>query len=274
MIDDVLKYFAGKANGYDLVENQNYWRLSDALLWSTLKEEVLSVLDYDFNFLDAGGGTGRWSFKILDECKHGSGVLYDISNEMLEQAKKKIKTYDDRLRVVSGDLHYLDLEDDSFDLSFNFHNVLGFVDDPLKVLKEIERVTKKNGLVVSFVPNLYHNIFFNVANGKIEDAKHALETSKGRFIEDMPYIHLFTPEKIKELYNEVGLECSFIAGFPVTIYPGTEETKIEGETQYISDMLSKQENFNSIFYIEKSLLIRPETSSRGNNIFIVGRVVK
>ena len=160
---EVIEYFKNKATEYDLVENQIYWKLSDELLWSIFSKKVLDKLPRGFKFIDAGGGTGRWAKKILDNYD-ATGIIYDISEEMLEQARNKFNTsnYENRIELVKGDLHELKIEDGIFDLAFNFHNVLGFVQNPSIVISELSRVTKKGGLVVSLVPNLYHNIFFNI----------------------------------------------------------------------------------------------------------------
>ena len=43
--EKVLQYFKGKASGYDLVEGQVYWRLSDQLLWHLFNGSSLSKLN-------------------------------------------------------------------------------------------------------------------------------------------------------------------------------------------------------------------------------------
>ena len=58
-----FEYFKNKAADYDRVDEQVYWRLSDSILWHTFNEYILKNLPSNFSFLDAGGGTGRWSEK-------------------------------------------------------------------------------------------------------------------------------------------------------------------------------------------------------------------
>jgi len=268
----VYEYFKKKAKDYDLVDNQTYWQLSDNLLWEIFDSEVLSKLPSDFSFLDAGGGTGRWSKKILTKYTESKGTICDLSKEMLAQAKlKKNKIFEERLNLIEGDiLNMNDLESGKFDLTFNFHNVLGFVESPKKALREMVRVTKKGGFLVSFIPNLYHNIFFNISLKRFEEAEIALKTGKGRFTSDMPYMNLFTPESIKKLYLNIGLKNLIIKGFPITIYPGYQETQIKGTSENLSDTL-EGENFDKIFNIEKNLIVNQDSSSRGNNLFVIGK---
>lgn len=271
---EVIEYFKNKAKDYDLVEGQTYWILSDKLLWENFKETVLNRLPSNFRFLDAGGGTGRWSIKILEEYPEATGIIVDISEEMLNEAKEKIerRSLNNRIEIINNDLEDLgNVKLDKFDVSFNFHNVLGFVKNPKKVIGELSRVTKKEGYVVSLVPNLYHNIFFNIFVNDIVLASEAVRTNKGRFTQNMPQMNMFTPNNIKKLYNEEGLSIELISGFPITIYPGMQETQIDGNSKHIQDILANEDTFNKIYEIERELFKNTDTAARGNQIYIVGR---
>ncbi|UAC48065.1 class I SAM-dependent methyltransferase [Bacillus aquiflavi] len=269
--DQTISYFKNKASKYDLVEEQAYWQLSDKLLWDCLST-ILNKLPKDFTFLDAGGGTGRWSEKILENYPLAKGYTYDLSEEMLNEArrKKEDKRLNNRWNIIQGDLHNIKLiENNKVDIAFNFHNVLGFVKNPEKVINEIMSKVKSGGYIVSFVPSVYHAIFFNISLGHIEEAKKA-SNKKGRFTAEMPYIHLFTPKSIEDIYIKKSIEKEYTLGFPAFIYPGYQETQLEGNTEKIKDILENEEVFNTIYQLEKSFLTE-ETASRGNNLFIVGR---
>ena len=149
-MNEVIEYFKEKANEYDLVENQIYWVLSDKLLWHFFKKTVLKKLPEDFCFFDAGGGTGRWSLKILQEFINSSGLIVDLSPDMLKQAKQKLEHYhlEERLTLIEGNLERLGgIASDTYDVSFNFHNVLGFVETPELVINELMRVTKPGAML-------------------------------------------------------------------------------------------------------------------------------
>lgn len=270
---EVIEYFKNKAAEYDLVEHQIYWKLSDELLWSIFSKKVLDKLPKGFKFIDAGGGTGRWAKKILDNYD-ATGIIYDISEEMLEQARNKFKTsnYENRIELVKGDLHELKIEDGIFDLAFNFHNVLGFVQNPGIVIRELSRVTKKGGLVVSLVPNLYHNIFFNIFVKNFELVDEVVKTKRGAFTDNMPRMNLFTPDSVKGKYKENGLQIEILSGFPISIYPGMQETQIQGSSEHVLDILEDERIFKKIYSIEMQLSEEnSDQASRGNQIFIVGR---
>jgi ubiquinone/menaquinone biosynthesis C-methylase UbiE len=269
-IDETINYFKHKADKYDLVENQEYWSLSDRILWD-LMTETLDTLPEDFIFLDAGGGTGRWTIKVLQNYPKSKGLIYDISKDMLDEARAKQTRFNlsNRLEIIQGDLHDLsEISDGTIDIAFNFHNVLGFVEFPNTVLEKITSKLKNNGHLISFIPNKYHAIYFNVSLGQIGRAYESAE-GKGRFTEDMPSMHLFTPESITKIYSENNLEKERILGFPIFIYPSYLETQLEGNTERLLDILKTENNFDSIYQLEKRFL-KEELAARGNNIYIVG----
>jgi len=107
------------------------------------------LLDYcDVNgknhILDVGCNTGFCSFEAatLKRCKV-TGL--DLSEEMIETAKRVQKQYDkqvrDRISFLVGDAKGLPFEDDTFDFVFSGGSTF-FVDDRKKALYEYMRVVK------------------------------------------------------------------------------------------------------------------------------------
>ncbi|MBA4493472.1 class I SAM-dependent methyltransferase [Paenactinomyces guangxiensis] len=273
IVKQTIEYFSKKASQYDLVESQNYWRLSDKLLWEIFNRMILSKLPSNFVFFDAGGGTGRWSLKILEEYPEAKGFTYDISEDMLNQARLKQKKHQlyDRWEIRQGDLHHIEgIKKESVDVCFNFHNVIGFVENPSLVISKLNDLVKPGGFMVTLAPNLYHAIYFNLSLGKIEEAIKAVK-GKGRFTEDMPYIHLFSPEQLRNIYTKNNLKIEKLVGFPSFIYPGFQETQLTGETQKIADILSVSDLFERVFELELQFMSDEATVARGNNLFIIGR---
>ena len=102
--------------------------------------EQLSRIPYH-TALDLGCGTGELMKRILEE--DGSKVLYglDLSEQMLEAAKKKLGG---TVRLLLGDSEHLPFEDDCFDVVYcndSFHHYPA----PDKVLGEVCRVLKPGG---------------------------------------------------------------------------------------------------------------------------------
>jgi SAM-dependent methyltransferase len=263
-------YFKYKAKQYDDVDKQYYWKLSDDLLWWNL-QKFLKKLPKNFRFLDAGGGTGRWSERILHSYPHATGVICDISTSMLDVAETKMskEISQKRLALVCQPLEEY-VNTNSFDVCFNFHNVLGFVKNPKLTISNLAASAKRGGFVISMVPNLYHLLFFTISQNRSSEAFRVMRTSMGRFTNTMPYIHLFTPESIRKIYKLASLTTIYLGGFPITIYPFFQETQISGNSHGLSELLGDKTIFNRILKVEKSLYAQPDIASRGNNLFIVG----
>ena len=275
--DDVHEYFRAKADTYDLVDTQVYWNLSSDLLWHFFDSLVLSKHKHaPFTFLDAGCGTGSWSAKVLSAYPRASGVLYDRSPEMLQQAEAKLAgPFRPRVKLIEGDIEQMsDLPADTFNVTFNFHNVLGFVESPSRALAEMTRVTAAEGNVVSVVPNKYHCVYFNLRFGRLQEAMSAEKSSIGKFTTDMPPIHLFTPTTMTELYSACRIEVTSILGFPVVVYPGQEETTAVGTNRQLGEILHDDQAYQAIYEIEKRLAGMGETAPRGNNLIIIGTKAK
>lgn len=123
---------------YDLMEgiaeSSSYgrWR---RLLWS--KAEGTRILE-------VGVGTGK---NFPSYPPHAVVVGIDISDGMLKRAKEKAKARQVKVELKQMDVQDLDFEDNSFDsvvASFAFCSV----PNPVRALKEVERVCRARGKVV------------------------------------------------------------------------------------------------------------------------------
>ncbi len=273
-INQVKWYFKNKAGNYDLVEGQLYWKLSDDLLWETLKSQVLNKLGgEEIKILDAGGGTGRWLIRIIKEMKGSSGVIYDLSNDMLQVAREKVSKLkiSDRVKLVNGNIERMsDQESSQYDIVICFHNVLGFVQNIQGAFREMSRVLKKGGYLVMVLPNKYHTIFFNMSVGRFKVLDDVVIRDIGSFTNSMPKIRLFTPNYVRSLYKSHNFSNVRVYGFPITIYPNIKETRIVGNTETIKDILSRKKLFKKIKNIELKLILEEEAAARGNNLLSIG----
>ncbi len=246
--------------------------LSDELLWTALSTYVLPRLPEGFRFLDAGGGTGRWTHRIATARPDGSGVLYDLTPAMFghAEAKARLHGYADRLACREGDLARVgsDLAGEGFDLIFNFHNVLGFVESPADVITSLGGLLNPGGLLVSFVPSRWHTAFFNLALGNVHEAERSLG-GRGRFTDTMPDMHLFTPQELRAMNAAAGLDVELVTGFPVLLYPGYQETQLHGSTSSLANLLGDKATFDRLLDMERGLLGTADAVGRGNNLFVV-----
>lgn len=103
----------------------------------------LSELDY-CSALDLGCGTGKMMRLILQEDGRKQLTGIDLSEKMLEIAKGKLG---DKAVFILEDSEYLPFSADTFDVVYcndSFHHYPA----PEKVLAEIQRVLKPNGIFV------------------------------------------------------------------------------------------------------------------------------
>lgn len=106
-------------------------------------KKIVRILKYipEGRILDIGAGTG-----ILEEFLDREFYLFDISENMLELARKK---FGERYKYFVGNAKRLPFKDDFFDgvVSISMLQDVKLEDIPLFV-KEMERVLRKNGIIV------------------------------------------------------------------------------------------------------------------------------
>lgn len=105
------------------------------------------------SLLDLGTGTGRILELFAGEMERGVGI--DLSSDMLAVARANLERAGVRNATVrQGDIYNLALPRDAFDVVI-IHQVLHFLEDAPRALKEAARVLKPGGrlLVVDFDPH-------------------------------------------------------------------------------------------------------------------------
>src|SRR5476651_2652817 len=105
------------------------------------------------SLLDLGTGTGRMLELFGREIKRGFGL--DLSLDMLLLARDRLERAGlKHCSVRQGDIYDLPLANDSFDVVI-LHQVLHFLDDGARAIKEAARVLGPGGrlLVVDFAPH-------------------------------------------------------------------------------------------------------------------------
>lgn len=277
---EVATYFNGKAEAYDLVDDQLYWVLSDAFYKEVLKRKLGDLLSErgSVNVLDAGAGTGRWTLFLHDlfaERVSLSGLLVDISEEMLVVAARKIaaRGLDACYKVRTGNIEELpDVPDASFDLALSFYNVLSFVEHPERAVAEVAKKLKRGGTYVSVVGNTYHALYFSVLTGREQEIERVLRDSHIAFNDLMPPMRCFTPTELRDLYLANGFSGVEVLGGPNFIYPGMEETFVHGQTDDIRTKLSDSDALQRILDAELRYFDREDVVGRGNTLLAIATV--
>jgi len=143
--------------------------------------------------LDVGCGTGNFSLKL---AKRGCKVVgIDVSNAMLEIAKKKAEMENLNIKFLKMDAHNLDFEDESFDGVFSIATV-EFIEDFQKAIDEMFRVVKKGGQILIGTINKDSKWGRFYKSRSFSNSVFKYATFKG--IEDLRNVHSNELVKIKE----------------------------------------------------------------------------
>ena len=141
-------YFRAHAAEWDRIRELH---VADAAVESAIRT---ALADKPFrSLLDLGTGTGRMLELFGPEIERGLGL--DLSLDMLLLARDRLERAGlKNCSVRQGDLYDLPLADDSFDVVI-LHQVLHFLDDGARAIKEAARVLRPGGrlLVVDFAPH-------------------------------------------------------------------------------------------------------------------------
>ena len=153
---DVRAARAAAAQAYFRAHAAEWDRIRKLHVPEAAVEEAIraALADKPFrSLLDLGTGTGRMLELFGPDIERGLGL--DLSLDMLLLARDRLERAGLRhCSVRQGDLYDLPLADDSFDVVL-LHQVLHFLDDGARAIKEAARVLRPGGrlLVVDFAPH-------------------------------------------------------------------------------------------------------------------------
>lgn len=132
-------YWSKYAYGYDEGVEYIVGRpIQQAILKRLSKERNLGVV------IEFGCGTGYFTKAIAKNAKHV--IATDLSDEMLEEAKEKLKEYQN-LTIEKADCESTSFPSERFDTVFMV-NVIHFIQNPNKCLQESKRILKDGGLLL------------------------------------------------------------------------------------------------------------------------------
>jgi ubiquinone/menaquinone biosynthesis C-methylase UbiE len=113
-----------------------------------------------FRILDVGCGPGSITVDLAQLVPQGSVIGIDAVESVLSQARALAheRGVEGNLTFQQHDANELPFADAEFDIVF-CHQVLQHVGDPVSVLKEMTRVTRKGGLVAAREADYRYDIF-------------------------------------------------------------------------------------------------------------------
>jgi len=98
------------------------------------------------SLLDIGAGPGTITADLARLVQPGRTTALEASDSALDITRATFAKLDISVDFLVGDVHHLDLPDDSYDV-VHAHQVLQHVADPVQALREMRRVCKPGGLV-------------------------------------------------------------------------------------------------------------------------------
>jgi SAM-dependent methyltransferase len=160
---------------YHIDEPRDCRQLELSRVWKRILEEIRLPKSAKPRILEVGCGGGIQIAKLAAmgwEC-----VGLDVSPEVLSRAEKYFEEIREvcgvslNIKIIAGDFYDIDRSElgESFDLVFNFGVIEHILDDSarLKFLKKKYDLTRKNGYIISMVPNGSHPLREKMKRAKL-----------------------------------------------------------------------------------------------------------
>ena len=217
--------------------------LAFANLQDFLPQDTQSLLA-----LDLGGGTGAIAVRL---ARLGLRVtLLDASLPMLDFAKRAAREAGvaDRLELKHADAAQFDnlFDAESFDVIL-CHNILEYVDDPCAVLRNAARALRDRSSIISVLLRNQAGEVLKAAiqGGDLAATEHNLTAEWGHESLYGGRVRLFTAESLQAMLLESSLAV-------------TAERGVRVISDYLPPSISRSDEYERIFELERKLGRRPE----------------
>jgi phosphatidylethanolamine/phosphatidyl-N-methylethanolamine N-methyltransferase len=114
--------------------------------WQRKKSVEIGEIKPSDRILIVGAGTGL-DLEFLQTNSNITAI--DITPVMIRKLKHRAKKMNIKVNALVGDGQQMNFQDNSFDIVF-LHLILAVIPDPVKCIKETERVLKRGGRVMIF----------------------------------------------------------------------------------------------------------------------------
>ena len=168
MSDEVRELFGTIAKRYDFLNH--LFSLSLDRLWRRQAVKTISS-DDEIKVLDLCAGTLDMTVELLKRNPFAKITAVDFSQPMLDKGQKKLAAaVKGQVQIICGDCLKIPLPDNSFDVVMCAYGMRN-LDDPLKGVREINRLLKKGGRLVvldffrpeAFITKLFYQSYARFA---------------------------------------------------------------------------------------------------------------
>jgi ubiquinone/menaquinone biosynthesis C-methylase UbiE len=255
---NVIQYYEKAAEEYDKEYDTPYFkRLYDKITWRYIEP----YLPEEGLVLDAGGGTGKWTIPIAE--KGLKVVLYDISREMLDVARRKImeKHLENMVVFKEGDICEISFPENYFDFVLAEGDPVSYCGDADKAVGELARVLKPGRFMAAGVDSLFSITRGMLVRKGLEEAFKVL-LEKRFFAEAWGfYCWAFSPSDLKNLFEKNGLEVVKTVGKTVVFTPRPETEAL----------LQDEDKAKKLLELELMLCEEPSIVGYGGHLHIVAK---
>jgi ubiquinone/menaquinone biosynthesis C-methylase UbiE len=240
-LDEVKSYYEKYAELYDKDYESLEWKLYDDLTFSYLEPFLPTILNKSNPplILDVGGGTGKWAIKL---AKIGYKIVCgDISDQMLEKAKSKVKAenLENKIEFRFLDVRTMpEMKNNSFDMVLALGDVISYALDDEESVKELYRVCKPGGYCVASVDNKFVFLINEIKGERWDTIRPLLQTGISDYFPAHP-TKVYLPDELKMLFTQVGFSVEQIAGKPIllTLMPKKiRRRKLENQYELLLDL--------------------------------------
>ena len=258
----VIEFYKEEAPVYDTLYVSPSARIYDEITWRFIEP----YLPEHGIVLDAGGGAGGWAVEM---AKKGLKVmLYDLSLDMLREARKKMGRYglSDFIEIGWGDIRAMPFRDDMFDFVLCEADPISYCGDPDKAICELSRVLKPRCFLVAGVESTYFRAFRALRNGQpLKEVLRILDTGIVPLCDEKsPFnVQSFTTAQLRDLLNKHGLEAVKFVGKPVFT------SALPYDVQ--DDIFRSEEKISLLFEIEHKICDDPSIVGLGGHLHVVAR---
>lgn len=254
------QYYDDASIDYDVGQDQLFFKIYDSITWKYTEPYIPK--SKNALVLDAAGGTGKWSIPIAR--KGPKVVLLDLSNGMIEVARKKIVSaaLGERVETRVGNVSDLDFDDETFDMVFCDH-ALGFFDDASVAVAELARVLKRNATIIISAQNQYP-LALSLFNNHIDTGINILERKQPFLMRGKVPVYTMSPDQFRSTLEESSIKLSKIIGKGLVLTP----LVLPMQTLYMEKY--DEEYYQKILKVELELCERPDALALAGHLQAIG----